>query len=108
MPCIAFVGLGRMGAPMCAALVRAGYQVTATDNRAGREAAARACGADWRDTPALAAAAADVLITMLPGPGAVQAGEDLTTVSLGQALHVGHRLSAFDSGPSVPLGMSAP
>ena len=68
MPCIAFVGLGRMGAPMCAALVRAGYEVTATDERAEREPAARACGADWRDTPARAAATADVLISMLPGP----------------------------------------
>jgi 3-hydroxyisobutyrate dehydrogenase len=38
-----------------------------------------ACGAAWRDTPAQAAAAAGVLITMLPGPREVQAamlGED--------------------------------
>jgi hypothetical protein len=32
-----------------------------------------ACEAIWRDTPAQAAAAADVLITMLPGPREVQA-----------------------------------
>ena len=73
MPCIAFAGLGRMGTPMCAALVRAGYEVTATDKRPERQPAARACGADWRDTPAQAAAPADVLITMLPGPGEVHA-----------------------------------
>jgi 3-hydroxyisobutyrate dehydrogenase len=73
VPCIAFVGLGRMGTPMCAALVRAGYEVTATDQRAEREPAALACGADWRDTPAQAAAAAGVLISMLPGPDEVQA-----------------------------------
>lgn len=68
-----------MGAPMCAALVKAGYKVTATDKRAEREAAARACGAGWQDTPAQAASAADVLITMLPGAGEVGAamlGED--------------------------------
>jgi 3-hydroxyisobutyrate dehydrogenase-like beta-hydroxyacid dehydrogenase len=41
-----------MGTPMCAALVRAGYQVTATDQRPERERAARACAADWRVTPA--------------------------------------------------------
>ena len=58
---------------MCAALVRAGYQVTATDERAEAEQTAAACGAAWRDTPAQAAAAADVLITMLPGPGEVRA-----------------------------------
>jgi 3-hydroxyisobutyrate dehydrogenase len=62
-----------MGAPMCAALVRAGYQVIATDERAEREPAALACGAGWRDTPAQAAAAAGVLITMLPGPQEVRA-----------------------------------
>ncbi|MBO0817224.1 MAG: NAD(P)-dependent oxidoreductase, partial [Actinobacteria bacterium] len=47
-----------MGAPMCAALVRAGYKVIATDKRAERQSAALACGAGWRDTPAQAAAAA--------------------------------------------------
>ena len=52
MPQIAFAGLGRMGLPMCAALVSAGYQVTATDKRAEAEEAAVACGAIWRDTPA--------------------------------------------------------
>jgi 3-hydroxyisobutyrate dehydrogenase len=73
VPQIAFAGLGRMGLPMCAALARAGYQVTATDKRAEAEEAAVACGAAWRDTPAQAAAAADVLITMLPGPREVEA-----------------------------------
>jgi 3-hydroxyisobutyrate dehydrogenase len=73
VPPIAFVGLGRMGLPMCAGLVRAGYQVTATDVRAEAEEAAVACGAAWRDTSAQAAAAAGVLITMLPGPREVHA-----------------------------------
>jgi 3-hydroxyisobutyrate dehydrogenase len=57
---------------MCAALVRAGYEVTATDKRAERESAAMACGADWQGTPAQAASAAGVLISMLPGPREVQ------------------------------------
>jgi 3-hydroxyisobutyrate dehydrogenase len=70
---IGFVGLGRMGLPMCAALVRAGYQVTAADERAESQADAVACGAAWRDTAAQAAAAASVLITVLPGPGEVRA-----------------------------------
>ncbi|MGA8461718.1 MAG: NAD(P)-dependent oxidoreductase [Streptosporangiaceae bacterium] len=70
---IAFVGLGRMGMPMCAALVRAGYHVVATDKRAERKAEAAECGASWQPTSAQAAAAADVLITMLPGPVDVQA-----------------------------------
>jgi 3-hydroxyisobutyrate dehydrogenase len=73
VPDIAFVGLGRMGTPMCAALAKAGYEVTATDKRAEREPAALACGAEWRQTPAQAAAAAGVLISMLPGPREVHA-----------------------------------
>jgi 3-hydroxyisobutyrate dehydrogenase len=73
VPQIGFADLGRMGLPMCAALVSAGYQVTATDRRAEAEESAVACGAIWRDTPAQAAAAADVLITMLPGPREVHA-----------------------------------
>jgi 3-hydroxyisobutyrate dehydrogenase-like beta-hydroxyacid dehydrogenase len=57
---IAFAGLGRMGLPMCTALVSAGYQVTATDKRAEAEEAAVTCGATWRDTPAQAAVAVRV------------------------------------------------
>ena len=68
---IAFVGLGRMGLPMCAVLVETGYEVHATDERAEARAEAGACGASWRGTPGEAAAAAGVLITMLPGPSQV-------------------------------------
>ena len=90
MPDIAFVGLGRMGTPMCAALVRAGYKVTATDKRAEREPTAIACGASWQDTPAQAASSAGVLISMLPGAREVRAamlGEDgaLTSLAAGAA-----------------------
>jgi hypothetical protein len=90
VPDIAFVGLGRMGAPMCAALVRAGYKVTATDARAEREPVAIACGASWQDTPAQAASAAGVLISMLPGAREVRAamlGETgaLTSLAAGTA-----------------------
>jgi 3-hydroxyisobutyrate dehydrogenase len=65
---IGFVGIGRMGAPMCANLVNAGYQVVAGDVRSERETVAVACGARWSPTTAEVAAAADVFITMLPGP----------------------------------------
>lgn len=70
---IGFVGAGRMGLPMCAALARAGHEVTATDSRPDRKAPALATGAGWADSPAQAAATADVLITMLPGPAEVEA-----------------------------------
>jgi 3-hydroxyisobutyrate dehydrogenase len=64
---IGFIGIGRMGLPMCANLVAAGYEVTAADARAEREAAALRCGARWSQAPEGVAAGADLVITMLPG-----------------------------------------
>ena len=64
---VGFVGVGRMGLPMCANLVAAGHTVTAGDARAERERAVMQCGAQWRATLAEVAAGADILITMLPG-----------------------------------------
>src|SRR5215472_14537345 len=61
-----------MGLPMCANLVAAGYEVAAADARAEAETAVLGCGARWRATPASAAAGADVVITMLPGPREVR------------------------------------
>jgi 3-hydroxyisobutyrate dehydrogenase len=69
--CIGFIGVGRMGLPMCANLVAAGYPVVAGDARAEAEQAVLECGAAWSSTLSGAAARADILITMLPGPGAV-------------------------------------
>ncbi|WP_433280640.1 NAD(P)-dependent oxidoreductase [Pseudonocardia xinjiangensis] len=63
-----FLGTGRMGLPMVANLVRAGHEVVAHDLRPELEATVVACGARWAGTAAEAAAVADVLITMLPGP----------------------------------------
>ena len=69
---IGFLGVGRMGLPMCAKLAGAGYAVTAGDLCAELEAAVTECGARWKSTSAEVAGAADVLITMLPGPQEVQ------------------------------------
>jgi 3-hydroxyisobutyrate dehydrogenase-like beta-hydroxyacid dehydrogenase len=64
---IGFIGVGRMGLPMCANLAQAGYDVVAGDVRADREGAVTACGARWGGTGVEVAAVADVLITVLPG-----------------------------------------
>lgn len=72
MSVIGFVGIGRMGAPMCANLVRAGYRVVASDVRQECRRVAASVGAEWASTSAGAADGADVLITMLPGPGEVR------------------------------------
>lgn len=64
---VGFIGLGRMGLPMCANLARGGHEVHAGDRRPELAASARACGAHWHDSTRAVAHAADVLITMLPG-----------------------------------------
>jgi len=60
-----------MGRPMCARLARAGYDVIATDRDPQRQPDAEQATARWEPTNAGAAAEADVLVTMLPGPDAV-------------------------------------
>ncbi len=63
---VGVVGVGRMGLPICARLVGAGYRVIASDRRPEREAVVRAAGAGWMEGHRVAGAA-DVLITVLPG-----------------------------------------
>jgi 3-hydroxyisobutyrate dehydrogenase len=72
MPEIGLVGLGRMGLPICENLVRAGYRVLAGDRRPEAARQAAGCGARWVPEVGRLAAGADVLITVLPGPGEVR------------------------------------
>ncbi len=67
MDVVGIVGVGRMGLPICANLVRGGYTVTAADVRPEAHKAVLACGARWGGLAAGAAAGADVVITVLPG-----------------------------------------
>jgi 3-hydroxyisobutyrate dehydrogenase len=69
MTAIAFIGLGNMGAPMAANLVKAGHEVTGFDIVPQPVAALAAKGGRAAKTAAEAAAAGEVVITMLPaGP----------------------------------------
>lgn len=69
---VGFIGLGRMGLPMCARLAAAGHRVTAADIRPERVDAAAHAGASPASIPAAAASGADIVITMLPGPAEVR------------------------------------
>jgi 3-hydroxyisobutyrate dehydrogenase-like beta-hydroxyacid dehydrogenase len=73
MTTVAIVGTGRMGSAMARALTRAGHDVV-VQNRSPERAAALATeiGAESVTTPAEAAAAADVTITMLADDAAVR------------------------------------
>ncbi|WP_275124602.1 3-hydroxyisobutyrate dehydrogenase [Streptomyces sp. ICBB 8177] len=63
---IGFVGLGHMGGPMAANLVKAGHRVAGYDLVPEALAAARDAGVDPVGSAAEAVAGADVVITMLP------------------------------------------
>ncbi|PYI39888.1 3-hydroxyisobutyrate dehydrogenase [Arthrobacter psychrolactophilus] len=63
---VAFIGLGHMGGPMAANLVRAGYRVRGFDVVPAALTAAAAAGVVVAASSAEAAAGADVIITMLP------------------------------------------
>jgi 3-hydroxyisobutyrate dehydrogenase len=67
MDVVGMVGVGRMGLPICANMVRGGYTVTAADVRPEARKAVLACGARWGGLAAEAVAEADVVITVLPG-----------------------------------------
>jgi 3-hydroxyisobutyrate dehydrogenase len=63
---IAFIGLGNMGGPMAANLIKAGHQVVAFDLVEALRAQARSDGAEIADSAASAAKGADIVLTMLP------------------------------------------
>jgi 3-hydroxyisobutyrate dehydrogenase len=66
MATIAFIGLGNMGGPMAANLVRAGHQVIAYDLVEASRHQAMNDGAGIADSAVAAVKDADVVITMLP------------------------------------------
>ena len=70
---VGFVGLGNMGNPMAANLVKAGHQLTVHDLR--REAATNLLemGANWADVPKDVVPGNDVVFTSLPVPRDVEA-----------------------------------
>ncbi len=63
---IAFLGLGNMGAPIAANLIRAGHRVRGFDLSAAAIAAHVAAGGEAASSAADAASAAEVVISMLP------------------------------------------
>ena len=66
MSTVAFIGLGHMGGPMAANLVRAGHRVLGVDLSADARAAAEQQGVRLAESAEIAVAEADVVMTMLP------------------------------------------
>jgi 3-hydroxyisobutyrate dehydrogenase len=74
---IGFIGLGNMGLPMAQNLIKAGHQVEGVDLNPAAVAKLKASGGAGVEMTAVAAARADVVITMLP------AGKEVRETYLG-------------------------
>ena len=74
---IGFIGLGNMGLPMAQNLIKAGHQVEGVDVNPAAVEKLKAAGGVSVETAKVAAARADVVITMLP------AGKQVREVYLG-------------------------
>ena len=71
-PRLLFVGVGNMGNPMAANLIRAGYPTTVFDVSRNKADNLIALGAHWADSLASGAKNADVVMCSLPGPKQVR------------------------------------
>ncbi|PKM23038.1 MAG: 3-hydroxyisobutyrate dehydrogenase, partial [Gammaproteobacteria bacterium HGW-Gammaproteobacteria-14] len=69
---ITFFGLGHMGGPMAANLIKAGHAVTVFDLQAGLVQSLESQGAIAASSPRDAVINAEVVISMLPSAGAVR------------------------------------
>src|SRR5690348_13729828 len=68
-----FVGVGKMGAPMAARLLKAGYDVTVYDPAAASVAALVALGAKAASSPRAVGDAAEIMLASLPSPQILEA-----------------------------------
>ena len=67
-PSLLFIGVGNMGNPMAANLIKAGYPVTVFDVTRAKADNLIALGATWVSSLAEGASQADVVMASLPGP----------------------------------------
>ncbi|WP_405278906.1 NAD(P)-dependent oxidoreductase [Cobetia sp. Ld8] len=69
---IAFIGLGNMGAPMAANLVKAGFDLNVHDVDHNKAESLVQAGAHWADSIQAAVSEADVVMTSLPSPAIIK------------------------------------
>jgi 3-hydroxyisobutyrate dehydrogenase len=96
---IGFIGLGAMGRHMAARLQRAGHELAVHDLQRSCAEPHLAMGASWAESPAGAAAGAEVVFTSLPGPTEVESVA-LGANGLRGALRPG--CAWFDLSPNSP------
>lgn len=93
---VAFIGLGTMGGSMALNAIKGGHELIVHDLRRDAARPHLDAGAQWADEPRAAAAAADVVLTSLPGPREAE--------SVGESLLNGMRPGAawFDLSTNSP------
>jgi 3-hydroxyisobutyrate dehydrogenase len=69
---IGFIGLGTMGGPAAANLIKGGHELTVCDLKSENGADHVAAGATWADTPAAATKGMDLIYTMVFGPKQIE------------------------------------
>jgi 3-hydroxyisobutyrate dehydrogenase len=99
MATIGFIGLGNMGVPMAASLLRAGHHVTGFDVATAALDALRAAGGSAADSAAACARDAETVVTMLP------AGTHVREVWLGAGGLVS-TLAGRDGSPALLIDSS--
>jgi 3-hydroxyisobutyrate dehydrogenase-like beta-hydroxyacid dehydrogenase len=72
LPRLFFIGVGNMGNPMAANLLKAGYPLTVHDISPDKAHNLLSLGAVWADSIAVGCANADVIMASLPGPPQVR------------------------------------
>lgn len=102
---VGFIGIGNMGWPMAANLVKAGFDVSVADAVAGRAAAfAMEAGGHAASNAADAAEGADAVVTILPTSRHVEA----VVEEIASSLKAGALVIEMSSGvPSVTQGLAA-
>src|SRR4051812_6355533 len=85
---IGFIGIGNIGAPIAAQLLRAGHDLVVHDLRQEAAASLLEAGARWGDRPALLAEQCEIVVTCLPGP------KEMEAVCLG----IGNLVAAMQPG----------
>ena len=100
MAAIAFIGLGNMGAPMSANLVRAGHEVAGFDLSPAALDNARRAGVTVAPSAAAAAAGAEIVLTMLP------AGEHLVAAYEGGLVAAAPEGALFIDSSTVDVASS--
>ena len=102
MATIAFIGLGNMGGPMAANLVKAGHKVVAFDLVEASRAQAKTDGAEIAASALAAAKGADAVVTMLP---AIDSSTiDVESARAAHALAAKHGIAAIDAPVSGGTG----